>query len=312
MKRNCGNSTQVDFDAAYLSLSRTGELKERVTEARRRLEHCDLCPNHCQVNRFKSIVGTVCQTGALAIVSSYGAHYGEERPLSGWNGSGTIFFSRCNLRCVFCQNWEISHKGIGREMTAAELASIMLQLERQGCHNINLVSPSHVVAPLLEAVEIAALNGLTVPLVYNTGGYDSLETLKLLDGVIDIYMPDMKYGSSDMAHRYSRAQDYAQVNQRAVEEMHRQVGDLILSPDGIALKGLLIRHLILPGEISNVDQVLRFIANKLSSNTYINLMDQYRPCYRAGNYPPLDRPLSRGEYLSAVECAHHLGLNRLD
>jgi putative pyruvate formate lyase activating enzyme len=312
MKQSCGNSIHIDFEPAYLALWRTGKLKERVAEAKRHLERCDLCPNHCHVNRFESIAGTVCQAGALALVSSYGVHYGEEKPLSGWNGSGTIFFSRCNLRCVFCQNWEISHKGIGRELTAADLASVMLHLERQGCHNINLVSPSHVVAPIVEAVEIAALSGLGIPLVYNTGGYDSLETLRLLDGIIDIYMPDMKYGSSDMARRYSKVQDYAEINRSAVKEMHRQVGELTLSPDGLALKGLLIRHLILPGEISNVSQVLSFIANEISSRTYINLMDQYRPCYRADNYPPLDRPLSRREYQSAVECAHRLGLERLD
>ena len=264
MKQSCGNSTHLDFEPAYLALCRTGELKERSAEAKRRLEHCDLCANQCHVNRFGFPAGAICQTGALALVSSYGAHYGEEKPLSGWNGSGTIFFSRCNLRCVFCQNWEISHKGIGKELRVVELASLMLQLERQGCHNINLVSPSHVVAPIIEAVEIAAQRGLRIPLVYNTGGYDSLETLRLLDGIVDIYMPDMKYGNSDMARRYSRVEDYAQINQKAVKEMHRQVGELTLSPDGLALRGLLIRHLVLPGGVSNASQILNFIADEIS------------------------------------------------
>ena len=302
----------MDFEPAYVAFLHKGTLRQRVAEARQHLERCDLCANQCHVNRHETTVGTVCQTGAQAVVSSYGAHHGEEKPLSGWNGSGTIFFSRCNLHCVYCQNWEISHKGIGRELSAGELASMMLYLERQGCHNINFVSPSHVVAPIIEAVEIAALSGLRIPLVYNTGGYDSLEALRLLDGIVDIYMPDMKYGSSDVARRFSKVQDYAEVNQKAVKEMHRQVGDLSLSPDGLAQRGLLIRHLVLPGDISNCSGVLTFIANEISMRTYINLMDQYRPCYRADDYPPLDQPLNRRDYQLAVECAHRLGLNRLD
>jgi putative pyruvate formate lyase activating enzyme len=246
------------------------------------------------------------------MVASYGPHHGEEAPLRGWRGSGTIFFAWCNLRCVFCQNWDISQQGMGRAMSPAELAEMMLELQAMGCHNINLVSPSHVVAQILAAVAIAARRGLHLPLVYNTGGYDSLEALALLDGVVDIYMPDMKYADSAIAHRYSHVRDYCDVNRAAVKEMHRQVGDLVLDDRGIAQRGLLVRHLVLPNDLAGTEQVIEFLAREISPATYLNLMDQYRPCYRAAEHPPLDRRLTGPEYHAALAAAHHAGLHRLD
>ena len=283
-----------------------------MAKAWEHLQCCDLCARYCRVDRLQGTKGAVCRTGEQAIVHSYGPHFGEEDPLRGNRGSGTIFFSWCNLRCVFCQNWEISHKGMGEPVTPEKLAQMMLELQAMGCHNINLVSPSHVVAQILAAVKIAAQQGLVLPLVYNTGGFDSLEALALLDGVVDIYMPDLKYGNSDTARRYSGVRDYVALNQAAVREMHRQVGDLVMDSEGIARRGLLIRHLVMPGLLEETAEVLRFIADELSPNSYINLMDQYHPCYRADEYPPLDRPLDRSEYLQAVEIAANCGLERLD
>jgi putative pyruvate formate lyase activating enzyme len=275
------------------------------------LESCDLCARYCHVNRLLTIEGAVCRTGEQAVVHSFGPHHGEENVLRGWNGSGTIFFSWCNLRCVFCQNWEISQKGLGRSVEPTEIASMMLDLQERGCHNINFVSPSHVIAQILAAVEIAVTKGLNVPLVYNTGGYDSSEALALLDGVIDIYMPDMKYGDSSIARRYSKVRNYVEVNRAAVNEMHRQVGDLALDERGLARRGVLIRHLVFPGNIAATDKVLEFIAREISPNTYLNLMDQYRPCYRADEYPPLDRPVTSAEYRAALAIAERHGLRRL-
>jgi putative pyruvate formate lyase activating enzyme len=216
------------------------------------------------------------------------------------------------LRCAFCQNHEISQARAGRQVEASELAGIMLSLQRQGCHNINLVSPSHVVAPVLEAVLLAARRGLRLPLLYNTGGYDSLEALKLLDGVIDIYMPDMKYDDTRLARRYSRVLGYPEANRRAVREMHRQVGDLMINPDGLAVRGLLVRHLVLPGGLAGTPGIMRFLAEEISPDTYLNLMDQYRPAFRAGQCPPLDRPLTAQEYRGALRAAAAAGLRRLD
>lgn len=296
----------------YHSLAESGELALRVSEAWRHLEDCDLCARYCRINRLETIKGAVCRTGERAVVHSHGPHHGEEKPLRGWNGSGTIFFSWCNLRCVFCQNWDISHKGLGREVEVEELAEMMLDLQAQGCHNINFVSPSHVVAQIIAAVEIAAGRGLGLPLVYNTGGYDSLEALQLLDGIIDIYMPDMKYGDTEKAHRFSHVRNYVEFNREAVKEMHRQGGDLTLDENGIAVRGLLVRHLVLPENISGTDRVLEFIAQEISPNTYLNLMDQYRPCYRADENPPLDRPIASREFSRALAWAENLDLHRLD
>jgi putative pyruvate formate lyase activating enzyme len=302
----------TDSRPAYLDLLERGELAARVEAAYRRMEDCDLCARYCRVNRLQTTRGAVCRTGEHALVSSAGPHHGEENPLRGWNGSGTIFFTWCNLRCLFCQNWEISQRGAGREVAPAELAEIMLHLQAQGCHNINLVSPSHVVAQIIAAVEIAAGKGLHLPLVYNTGGYDSPEALELLDGVVDIYMPDLKYADSQIARRYSRLRDYAEVNRAAVKAMHRQVGDLVVGEDGVAKRGLLVRHLVLPDGQSGTEEVLAFIADEISPHTYLNLMDQYRPCYQAHRFPPLDRPLTVDEWGQARALARRLGLHRLD
>ena len=300
------------FVPAYRALLQNGELARRAKQAYQHLEDCDLCARYCHMNRRQTIKGAVCRTGERAIVNSFGPHHGEENPLRGWNGSGTIFFSWCSLRCVFCQNWEISQKGMGQEVEPAQLAEIMLQLQAQGCHNINFVTPSHVVAQLIAAVDIAAQQGLNIPLVYNTGGYDSPEALALLDGIIDIYMPDMKYGDSQLARQYSKVRNYVEVNFAAVKEMHRQVGDLRLDENGIALRGLLVRHLVLPANIAGTEKVLAFLAQEISTNTYLNLMDQYHPCYRADDYPLLARPITRAEYDQAQQLAEHYGLRRLD
>jgi putative pyruvate formate lyase activating enzyme len=298
------------FEPAYLALLRSGELRRRVEAAYERMHHCDLCGRKCGVDRYTT--HGACKTGTQAVVASYGPHFGEEDPLRGYRGSGTIFFSWCNLNCQFCQNYDISQLGHGEEVEPEELAAMMLSLQAQGCHNINLVSPSHVVAPILAAVLIAAEAGLRLPLVYNTGGYDSMEALQLLDGVVDIYMPDMKYADEEIAHRYSRVRDYPAVNQAAVKEMHRQVGDLVLDEQGIALRGLLVRHLVLPGGLAGTPEIARFLAEEVSPDTYINIMDQYRPCYRARQHPPLDRPITAEEYAEAVEAARRAGLHRFD
>ncbi|MFZ5790797.1 MAG: radical SAM protein [Pseudomonadota bacterium] len=300
------------FEAAYVALHRSGDLRRRAAEAHRHLENCDLCARYCRVNRIVGIKGAVCRTGACAVVYSAGPHHGEEDCLRGWRGSGTVFFSWCNLRCIFCQNWEIAWKGEGNEVTAEALAQMMLRLQEIGCHNINLVTPSHVVAQILEALAIAAERGLGLPLVYNTSGYDSPEALALLDGVIDIYMPDMKYGDSELARKYSHIRDYVAVNRAALREMHRQVGDLVIGEDGVARRGLLVRHLILPNGIAGTEQVLAFLAGEISRETYLNLMGQYRPCYRAGEFPEFDRPITRAEFREALAIAHRYGLNRLD
>ncbi len=294
----------------YLKLAESRELALRVSRAWSRLDDCDLCARFCRINRRETVKGAVCRTGERAIVHSHGPHYGEEDPLRGRHGSGTIFFSWCNLRCVYCQNWDISQKGQGREVEPEVLAGMMLDLQAMGCHNINLVTPSHVVAQIIAAVEIAASKGLELPLVYNTGGYDSLEALQLLDGVIDIYMPDMKYGDSKKARRFSHVRDYVDVNRAAVREMHRQVGDLVVDDNGIASRGLLVRHLVLPENASGTDTVLAFLADEISPDTYLNLMDQYHPCYRADENPPFDRPIMSREFSRALAWAEDLGLHR--
>jgi putative pyruvate formate lyase activating enzyme len=299
-------------EAAYLRLLRSGELAERARRARQHLEDCDLCARYCRVNRRQSIRGAVCRTGERALVYSAGPHHGEEDCLRGWRGSGTIFFSWCNLRCIYCQNWEIAWQGEGQEVSDEELAQMMLRLQALGCHNINLVTPSHVVAQILAAATIAAEQGLRLPLVYNTSGYDSPEALALLDGVIDVYVPDMKYGDDKLARKYSHVRDYVQFNQAAVREMHRQVGDLVINADGLAEHGLLVRHLVLPNGISGVETVLKFLAEEITPNTYLNLMGQYHPCYRAGEHPGLDRPITRSEFLEALAIARRHGLQRLD
>ncbi len=299
------------FEPPYLALAASGELAQRVKEAYARLAACDLCPRGCLVDRRAGELG-VCRTGERARVSSFGPHLGEEDPLRGWRGSGTIFFTRCNLHCQYCQNADISQTDDGDLLEPEELAAIMLQLQAQGCHNINLVSPTHVVPQILAAVLIAATAGLRLPLVYNTGGYDAVSTLKLLDGVVDIYMPDMKYADAAAGQKYSKVPEYPQHNRAAVREMHRQVGDLVLDERGLATRGLLVRHLVLPNGLAGTAEVVRFLAREISPNTYLNVMAQYRPAHRAREYPELSRPATRDEYRAAVKLALDAGLRRLD
>lgn len=299
------------MEPAYIALYRSGELTERVRAAHEALRSCTLCPRACRVNRLAGERGS-CRTGEKAVVCSYNAHYGEEAPLSGSRGSGTIFFAWCSLRCRFCQNFELSQLGEGQEGEADDLAAMMLALQNHGCHNINLVTPSHVVPQILSAVELAAAHGLRLPLVYNSSGYDSLETLRLLDGVIDIYMPDMKYADAVVAERLSGVKDYPAFNQAAVKEMHRQVGDLRVNDRGLAERGLLIRHLVLPNNLAGTAAIAFFLAGEISPDTYINLMDQYRPCYRARDSAEINRPLTREEYAEAMSQAMAHGLRRFD
>jgi putative pyruvate formate lyase activating enzyme len=302
----------AEFEAAYLELYRSGELKTRTAEAYRRLASCNICARECGVNRRESAKGTACRTGERAAVSSYAPHFGEEAPLVGRGGSGTIFFAWCNLMCQFCQNYEISQLGYGQEVEPEDLAKMMLYLQEVGCHNINFVSPSHVVPQILAGLLVAAEAGLRLPLVYNTGGYDSLETLKLLDGVVDIYMPDVKYADEAVAQRYSRVKNYPAVNQAAVKEMHRQVGDLVTDEQGVAQRGLLVRHLVLPQRLAGTKEIVRFLAEEISPHTYLNVMDQYHACFKASDLPPLHRRITQQEYDEAVQMALNAGLSRLD
>jgi putative pyruvate formate lyase activating enzyme len=297
--------------AAYLELYYSGELKERIEKARSLLENCSVCPRRCHVNRLRGEQGK-CRTSREAIVSSYSPHFGEEAPLVGRYGSGTIFFTNCNLRCLFCQNYSISQLGEGEKVSKEKLAHMMLSLQSQGCHNINLVSPTHVVPQILEALEMAVASGLCLPLVYNSGGYDSEETLKLLDGIVDIYMPDMKYSDEETAEELSGIENYPEINKAAVKEMHRQVGDLQIDREGIARRGLLVRHLVLPNSLAGTRQVVNFLAQKISPYTYVNIMAQYHPCYQAYHIPSLARRLTTQEFQEAIELAHQAGLHRLD
>jgi putative pyruvate formate lyase activating enzyme len=300
----------ADWQPKYLMLLRSGELAERVRLANEHLTDCDLCGWECHIDRRQRTAA--CKTGMQALVSSYGPHHGEEDPLRGWGGSGTIFFAWCNLRCQFCQNYDISQLGHGRAVSAEQLAAMMLELQEQGCHNINFVSPSHVVAQILAATLIAARAGLRLPLVYNSGGYDSAAALALLDGIIDIYMPDLKYADERTAKKYSKIPHYPAINQAAVKEMQRQVGDLVLDEHGIAQQGLLVRHLVMPNGFAGTGEIARFLAREVSVNTYINVMAQYRPCYKAGHYPELNRPPTRQELAQAQQAVLDAGLHRLD
>ncbi len=299
-----------DFCPAYCRIAE-GLLEEKAGKIQEILRDCTLCPRLCHVDRTAGELG-FCRTGDLPFVSSSGPHYGEERPLVGTGGSGTIFFGRCNLGCLFCQNYPISHLGEGIDVSHERLAGLMLSLQDAGCHNINLVSPTHQSAAILRAVVIARKQGLDLPIVYNCGGYESIETLRILEGVIDIYMPDIKYAAPAHGARYSEAADYPEIAMAALREMHRQVGDLVMGNDGVAQRGLLVRHLVLPGGIAGTAEVVRFIAREVSPNTYLNIMDQYHPCYKAFEHPPLDRRLSRMEYEEALALARAAGIRRID
>ena len=299
------------YEPVYLETYSKGLLKEKIKKAREILSSCSLCPRRCGVDRLSGQLG-ICKTGENAYVSSYHPHYGEEAPLVGHNGSGTIFFTYCNLLCNFCQNYDISHEGRGDEVSDEQIAGMMLFLQNSGCHNINFVTPTLVVPQILSALEIAIKNGLSVPLVYNTGGYDRVETLKLLDGVIDIYMPDFKFWDPKVAELTCEAQNYPEIAQNAVLEMHRQVGDLVIDKSGIARRGLLIRHLVLPHGLAGTRNIMKFIAQKVSLNSYVNIMPQYRPCGRAYEVKELSRMLLPKEYKAALREAKEEGVARLD
>ncbi len=298
-------------EPGYVDLHRRGVLAERARAAREILSCCVLCPRQCRKNRLAGEKG-VCRTGARAVVSSFGPHFGEEDPLVGRGGSGTIFFANCNLLCLFCQNFEISHEGEGREASDAELAAVMLALQEEGCENINLVTPSHVVPQILAALDMAAARGLTLPVVYNSSGYDSVATLKLLDGVIDIYMPDFKFWDPAVAETACRAPDYPARAREAIKEMHRQAGNLVLDAGGLARRGLLVRHLALPENLAGTASVMDFLAREISEDTYVNVMAQYHPAGLAANLPGFHRPITREEYKAAVDAALAAGLTRLD
>ncbi|MFZ3137876.1 MAG: radical SAM protein [Thermodesulfovibrionales bacterium] len=300
----------VSFTPAYLLLP-PGALSDKVREAEEILKDCTLCPRQCRIDRTSGGRG-FCKTGDKPFISSYGPHLGEEKPLVGRFGSGTIFMGNCNLGCIFCQNYSISHLGEGTEMSFAKLADIMLSLQKQGCHNINLVTPTHQMPMMLRTIMIASEKGLKLPIVYNCGGYESLHAIKMLEGVVDIYMPDFKYFDPAMAKIYSKAEDYPEAAMAAIREMHRQVGDLVTDQRGIATRGLLVRHLVLPEGIAGTEGVVKFIAEEISQNTYINIMDQYHPCYKAFDNPPLNRRSTHQEYADAVQMAEDAGLKRID
>ena len=296
---------------AYIEAHLQGHLRQKAKIAREALRECRLCPRKCGVDRLKSDPWGKCKTGELALVSSFHPHFGEEAPLVGRNGSGTIFFTHCNLLCSFCQNFDISHAGLGRTITNAELATIMVDLQHAGCHNINFVSPSHVVPQILSALEIAVEQGLHIPLVYNTGGYDRVKTLELLEGIIDLYMPDFKFWSREVASMACQAPDYPEVCRKALMEMHRQVGDLVIE-GGVARQGLLVRHLVMPQGLAGTRDIMHFIATQISVETYVNIMEQYRPCGQSFEIKALNRRISKIEFKEAVGHAQEQGLLRLD
>jgi putative pyruvate formate lyase activating enzyme len=302
----------VSERSPYLELHASGELRERARRALGLLEgRCRVCPRLCKVDRLADRPG-LCRVGRHAVVASHFAHFGEEDCLRGRRGSGTIFFSGCNLRCVFCQNHDISWQLQGDCVTPPRLAGMMLELQAMGCHNINWVTPEHVVPQILEALPLAVDGGLQLPLVYNTSAYDSPESLALMDGVVDVYMPDFKLWSSELARRYLAKRDYAEVARHSVREMHRQVGDLVLGADGMARRGLIVRHLVMPGLLEETEAILRFVADELGPDTYVNVMAQYYPAGRTGEFPEIDRHLYRSEFERALALADELGLRRLD
>jgi putative pyruvate formate lyase activating enzyme len=300
------------FQAAYIETNRSGLLSDKIQAAYHILKTCTLCPRQCRVDRLDSDERGVCNTGKFAWVSSCHPHFGEEAPLVGSHGSGTIFFTHCNLLCNFCQNFDISHEGVGEPVADHQLADMMMSLQQAGCHNINFVTPSHVVPQILSAVKIAADSGLTSPLVYNSSGYDRVSTLQLLADVIDIYMPDFKFWEPDVADRTCCAPDYPKTARRAITEMHRQVGDLVINRDGIAQRGVLIRHLVLPGGLAGTRDIMQFIFKKISPHSYVNIMPQYRPCGRAHEIKELAKPLTDGEFNQALKAAKTEGITRLD
>jgi putative pyruvate formate lyase activating enzyme len=294
---------------SYLNLEKK-ELKRRIERLFKILESCEICPRKCHVNRLKGEKG-YCQLGYLPMVSAYHPHFGEESPLVGRYGSGTIFLTSCNLSCVYCQNYEISQLRIGEEVSFERLAEMMIELQNLGCHNINFVTPTPQVPAILKSLEIAIEKGLKIPLVYNTSSYDSLEVLKLLDGIIDIYLPDARYSDDKVALKYSNAPSYFEIMKAAIKEMHRQVGDLIVNEEGIAIRGLIIRHLVLPNGLAGSEKIFEFIAKEVSKNTFLNIMDQYWPAYKAHQYPELSRRITKEEFQEAINLAKKFGLKRI-
>lgn len=297
------------FQPGYLHLHKTGILQKRIEKARELLQECQICPRRCKVNRLENRLG-VCKTGKLPRVSSYHPHFGEESPLVGTHGSGTIFITSCNLGCAFCQNFEISHLGEGHEISIERFARMMVELQDMGCHNINFVTPTHVVPQILEALPYAIKDGLEIPLVYNTGGYDLVETLRLLDGVFDIYMPDFKFFDSAVALKLCKARDYPHVVMKAIKEMHRQVGDFVMDDRGIAERGLIVRHLVMPGGLAGTREIMRFLSEEISPNTYVNIMDQYHPCGLAHKYPEINRRITVEEFEDALKESREEGICR--
>ncbi len=309
---HAGPQKEIQCITAYERLEMEGKLLQRIKQAYAFFENCQLCPRKCGVNRQKGEKG-FCRAPVKPVVFSYHPHFGEEMSLVGEKGSGTIFFSNCNLRCIFCQNWPIAHEGRGREVQDEDLADMMLQLQKIGCHNINLVTPTHVMPNILNATRIALKRGLHLPLFYNTSGYERVEMLKVLDGVVDIYKPDMKYMDPDKATKYSAgASDYPEVTKRAVLEMHRQVGVHKMDKRGIAIRGLMIRHLVMPNRVAGTEKLIRWIAEALPKNTYMNIMAQYRVEYKAFDYPEIARGVTPQEFLEAMDWAEKYGLTNLD
>jgi putative pyruvate formate lyase activating enzyme len=303
---------EIRWIPAYEKLEMEGRLVQRIKQAYAILENCQLCPRKCGVNRQRGEKG-FCGAPVKPVIFSYHPHFGEEMSLVGARGSGTIFFSNCNLRCVFCQNWPIAHEGRGKEVQDEELADMMLQLQKIGCHNINLVTPTHVMPNILNATRIALQRGLHLPLFYNTSGYERVEMLKILDGVVDIYKPDMKYMDPDKATKYSAgASDYPEVTKKAVLEMHRQVGVHKMDKQGIAIRGLMIRHLVMPNRVAGTEKFVRWVAEALPKSTYINIMAQYRVEYKAYDYPEIARGITAQEFLEAMDWAEKYGLTNLD
>ena len=296
------------FESSYLRLYESRELDGRIDSLYKILESCELCPRKCGANRLEGKKG-YCRSGKELTISSFGPHFGEEPEITGRNGSGTIFLTNCNLLCIFCQNYDISHLCYGEMVSIGEAAEMMLNLQSRGCHNINLVTPTHYTPQLVKTISVAAGRGLKLPIFWNCSGYESVETIKLLDGIVDIYKPDMKYSGSEPAKKYSNAPDYFERCKEAVREMHRQVGDLKVSNKGIAYRGLLIRHLVLPNNLSGSEKILEFVAG-LSKECYVNIMAQYRPCGRAYEHEELNRRPTSNEYFGVVDCARKLGLHR--
>jgi putative pyruvate formate lyase activating enzyme len=300
------------FEPAYLKLHRTGELRRRADALWAMLESCRLCPRECGAARLRGEKG-FCHASRDVEVSSHHPHFGEERSLVGRGGSGTVFLTNCNLRCVFCINWEVSQGGEGWRRTLGDLADMMLDLQRRGCHNVNVVTPTHYSAHVVRALDLAAGRGLRLPVVYNTCGWERLEVLKQLDGVVDIYLPDFKYWDGKRAAKYSSgAETYPEVTREGILEMHRQVGVARPAADGLMYRGLMIRHLVMPNDVGGTKEILAWVASSLPKDTYVNIMSQYRPMYRASEFPEIARPLTRAEYEDAVTCARRLGLTNLD